>query len=253
LQRMDWFDDRYYKVTLDGKEIYLPSVTTIDSAVNKPFLNSWRGAIGNLNADIAVAIAVRMGGRVHEQVEFLLRGQEINAETSGLSQNEFWRVYIAQQMLERLTPRVIAIEATVAHLEELYAGTIDVLIEIDGGSYDINGSKPLKLGAGKYILDWKTGSTISDSNYRQQAAYFMALAHSGVTGLKGALIAHLGSKTRSGIEGLSVHHMDEAKIETCFEDFMAVKKVFERLNPNATPTVRTMPKILKLATTKEKK
>ena len=244
LSKVEWFDDRFYKVQVDGEIHYLVSVTTYDNVVNKPFLNNWRGDVGSFNAQLRMAIAIQQGNNVHNAIERMLKGETITLDH--LSQEEFYKTYLAKQWLECLNPTIERIEYTVFNIAEQYAGTVDVLIKVKAGDYMVNGSKPVPLETGYYVVDWKTGKSITDSAYRQQAAYYKALKPILKDDLKGSLIVHLGSSTRRGIAGLSTIALDEEKNEEYFKDFQAVKTLWRRLNPNVLPKIFDMPSELKL-------
>lgn len=94
-QRVEWFDDRFYKTwlplnidpvflqTLPESYIkrneteliaYLPSVTTI---IPSPNLERWRGDVGNVNADRISYIAKTKGSIIHNAIDSMVNGATV--------------------------------------------------------------------------------------------------------------------------------------------------------------------------------
>ena len=62
---------RHYEI--DGK-LY-PSVTTILSIIRKPYLERWRGEIGNEDADFIMEEAGGLGSEVHRIADNIAQGR----------------------------------------------------------------------------------------------------------------------------------------------------------------------------------
>ena len=65
MKKIQWFDQRFYKVVTKGKVDFLPSVTTILSVTPKPFLKNWVGSIGNEEANAYTKERMDFGSFVH--------------------------------------------------------------------------------------------------------------------------------------------------------------------------------------------
>ena len=99
VKRVEYFNDRFYKATLqtdtdvskiketfpnivyeyeDRIDVYLPSVTTILGATeNNSFFAKWRGEVGNERADQIMNEALDKGSRIHNAIDLLLQGNII--------------------------------------------------------------------------------------------------------------------------------------------------------------------------------
>lgn len=111
--RVEWFDDRFYKVDVplniapewlenipanyiehckDHIEVFLPSFTTIyGNTEPMPFLPKWRGKVGNVEADIISEVAKQKGSNIHNAIDLLLKGHAIifqNPKNQNVSEAE---------------------------------------------------------------------------------------------------------------------------------------------------------------------
>ncbi len=202
-RRMTTDAGRWYEVpTEDGTSRY-PSVTTILNAINKPALLNWmarterelvsrkayelysdihttpklgreawsntlKGRIGKAKAgERLLRKASNIGTETHGLIEWTLRkelGEEAGPEpalTSGAAKQAFsaWQDWRAQV---HLVPRHI--EQTVWSSKHGYAGTLDLLAEVDG----VPG-----------VIDWKTGKAVYPESHLQIVAYAAALTEMG--------------------------------------------------------------------------
>ena len=249
-----WFDDRFYKV---DDEFY-PSVTTILNVAPKPFLAHWRGQVGNWEANRIMEEAMQKGSNVHLAINTILLGGQVvyepkneakerelhlsnNSKTIFLqNQQEQLESYRFLQFLELVKPKIILTEAIVFNTQYKYAGTLDLLMEINKGEYMIAGSKPLKLEHGIYIADIKTGKQISNENYCQLSAYSMCLD----TKVIGGLVLHTNASTTKGIEGFQTHLRTADELENDFDKFLTYLKIYN-FNP-VEPKVFDLPQVLLL-------
>ena len=62
---IEYFDQRFYKMSFLDPLDYFPSVTTKLGIIDKPFLARWRGDIGNREADYRVRDAQEKGSNIH--------------------------------------------------------------------------------------------------------------------------------------------------------------------------------------------
>lgn len=143
----------HYGYEIGGR--WYPKVTTICSTIAKPGLlryyanqENFTAAQENLNR------ASDWGKLIHQIMEKILKGEKLKIAPivlPSVSAFEGWR---SQHKVSALD-----VEKTVVSKDHSYAGTLDVLAEIDG-----------KIG----ILDLKTSTGIWDEYSLQLAAYFQA-------------------------------------------------------------------------------
>lgn len=265
-----WFDEHHYKITKEGQEFYIPSVTTKLSIESKYALSRWRGDLGNREADLRMYEASNRGKRIHHSLNvFLLGGpvvynpweaplyseEEIKNMASNANgiyfvlkaQDEMMDVWKLQQFFDVVKPKIIASEQIVYSIEDDIAGTLDVALFIEKGTYPVNGSKGLVVPeSGIYIGDLKTGKTVDTSYWNQLAAYQCAYEKKEKQKTSGCLILHTGSTMRSGIPGFSALLKDSVtmKAERHLETFFDISKVWKARNPNDGPTAFKFPSLI---------
>lgn len=267
---VEFFDERWYKIARkDQPDEYYPSVTTKLSVVGKPFLATWRGDIGNREADMRLFEAQNRGSRIHKAWHTLLTGgiclyqnwknpnytkeevasytEKFNGNISLLPyQDEHLDLLKLYKFLQVVKPKIIATELPVYSDKYEEAGTIDNVFGIEAGEYLINGKEPVKVESGIYVADLKTGKSFDDTAYLQMAAY--ANMYTELTGVpvKGTLGLHTGGKTRAGIEGLSSYLHTNEEMNKDFQDFRHVSEMWLRTNKNAKPRTFVFPALLTL-------
>jgi hypothetical protein len=267
---IDWFDDRYYQVTVNGVTHYLPSVTTKLGIIDKPFLSRWRGDLGNREADLRMHEAGDRGKRIHWAYEIALKGglviynpwqnpvftadgiQELRDKNHGLvailqTQDEMLQLTKLQKQFDALKPEVLEIERKVYDIERRDAGTIDQVFRIKEGEYLISGAKPLYLAAGVYINDLKTGKSVDNNTWLQLAAYgAMYEALSGVH-ITGALITHTGATIKGGIQGLKTLVRDRLTLlGSDYPDYRHASALWERDHKDDQPETFQFPAMIRL-------
>jgi hypothetical protein len=263
-KQIEWFDDRFYRVEHEGVTYYLASVTTILGIINKPFISHWRGEVGNERANQVMNEAQDRGSRIHHACYLYSGGgivlndswkmgvfdhetrlelsKRYNGKIIVLSQEEFLPFYRYVQFFELVKPTVILSESAVYSVEMGCAGTVDVVMDIAEGEYEIGGSETVKLEGGLYTVDIKTGKQISDEYYLQVAGYDKLLQDDfDKDDLKGALVLHLEAQTKKGIEGFKAHHRTREMLDADLEDFERAKHLFYRQNKTLKPKVFELP------------
>jgi hypothetical protein len=272
-----WFDDRWYKVRYINEmkvevEEYFASVTTKLGALDEPFIRRWYGQVGLEEAMRVLREAGDRGTRLHWAWQFLNNGGAIiydpdrgapydDEELAGIkkyyngnffclkNQDEMFQMDKLKRWLDIVEPIEVKCEQIVYNIEEKDAGTLDNLMLLGPGVYEINGSKPLKLEAGWYVCDLKTGSTISAKAKMQIARYSVMCeklyAHEKhPIEIVGALILHTSASMRSGIEGLATVHIPREELLALNQDYLDIAKVWNRQCKSQKPKVRQLPALI---------
>jgi hypothetical protein len=238
LQQINFLDRRVYK---RAEGVYYPSVTTILQYMPKnKFFESWLKDVGH-NADLIMRKAGKEGTQVHEAVEKLVLGEEVtwmdnygNARYSQivwemiLKFYEFWTTY---------KPKLIAIEKFVWSDEHKYAGTADLVVEMDNEIW---------------LLDVKTSNSIHKSYDLQLASYAKGLEEAHGIKIERTGILWLKANTRSGSKkkgvyqggGWQIKVVDD--IDKNFELFKMIYKLYSLENPTTEPIYNSYPTLLKL-------
>ena len=269
IKQISWFDSRYYRIDFGNNRIeYYPSVTTKLNAEAKPFLARWRGDIGNREADIRMRESADRGSRIHygwylmttkgaviynpfqnpnytkEQV------QEIESKANGIlileNQDEMYDIYKLQEWHKIVQPKIEASELIVYSQKNKEAGQLDSLMYIKEGKYKINGATEVHIAEGLYVADLKTGKSMPDSAFMQISSYAACFMEMTKQKIAGGIVIHTGSKTKTGIEGLSTFVKTIDELKTDFENYRAVANVWERLFSNSQPKIFTFPSLIKL-------
>jgi hypothetical protein len=158
-KRVSVLDNRFYT----RFDEYYPSVTNILQFMPKgKFFETWLKDVGH-NADIIARKAANEGTQVHDAIEKYVAGEKITwLNSEGYSNysldvwklilkfHEFWSVY---------KPTLLASEIHLFSDIYKYAGTCDLVVEIDGV---------------RWLLDIKTSKSIHTSMDLQLAAYAQA-------------------------------------------------------------------------------
>lgn len=262
VEQVQWFDDHFYQV---GDEYY-PSVTTKLQVKAKPFLAKWRGDIGNREADKVMNESSERGSRIHHGWYLMTTGgvviynpfqnpnytddeiAELRSKTDVLilgNQGEMYDIYKLQKWHEIVKPESKASELIVYSKKNKDAGQLDKLMYIPGGEYEIAGAKPLKIEEGLYVVDLKTGKTVSEDAFLQISAYASCyMEMTGIT-INGGLVIHTGSTTKKGIAGLStkLRTMEEMKVD--YAHYRAVAQVYD-MTESKSPKIFEFPTLIKL-------
>jgi len=270
IRKVEWFDDRYYRIERNGSTDYYVSVTTKLSTVSKPFLAKWRGDIGNREADLRVFEASERGTRIHSAWETFTTGglvlyqphrspKYLQADLDAYMkeydghvelvryQDEMLQVNKLAQLWDILKPEQVGAEVIVFSDKYREAGTADNIWKIKEGKYPINGRTPLFIPGGTYIVDLKSGKVVDDDAYMQTASYGNSYSEMNPKiAVDGTLILHTGSSNKSGIMGLGVHLRNKEQLKQDFQDFRAVSTVWERKHPNFQPNLFEFPALLTL-------
>ena len=165
-------DERFYSLIKGDKVIYIPSVTWIlDVGYPKGIaFYKWLANKGWDEAEALKASAANKGSKIHKAVEYLMDGKIVkidsrflNPETGideELNAQEYEAVMSFVSWFNTSKPEIVKKEFTVFADDETYAGTVDLVCNIDG-----------KL----WCIDFKTGQNIWPSYELQLSAYKHAL------------------------------------------------------------------------------
>ena len=271
--RTDSRQGRFYDITdpVTGDVARYPSVTTILGAIAKPALIAWaanqeRAAVTEAAADLyadvarqpqlprpmyllaleqrlgstkahqrALAKAGEIGTQCHALIEWTLQrdlGRHVGPEPAVVEAAQW--AYMAWQdwaRAVRLTPR--AIEQTVYSRTHAYAGTMDLLADLDAGALlrllRAQGDVALSLSAFlasrdrvTALVDFKTGKGIYGEAHLQSVAYQRALAEMGHGRVDGGLIVRLPKVTTD--PGFEVAVVPPAR--DLFPTFLAARQLW---------------------------
>ncbi len=220
---------RHYEVG----ERKLPSVTTILQIVGKPALINWAAnveremvmeAAANLYEDVAgtpkmsrlgwltslqqrlgtekankklLERAGDIGSQVHALIEWTMRTKLLQkvGPSPAITDQAQWAFQAWEHWRDSIDLRPIAIEQTVWSEEHGYAGTMDLLAELNG---DVTATDYL---SGEHVthsfretlavIDWKSGKRIYQESFLQNAAYRHAIREMGHGDPKVGLIVRL--------------------------------------------------------------
>ena len=238
LKQINFLDRRVYK---RDEGVYYPSVTTILQYMPKnKFFDNWVKDVGH-NADLIMRKAGKEGTQVHEAAESLVLGKEVNwmddygnAKYSQivwemiLKFYDFWSTY---------KPKLISTEEFVFSDKFKYAGTADLLVEMDGEIW---------------LLDLKTSNNLHRSYNLQLAAYAKAIEETKGIKIKRTGIIWLKANTRSASKKKGVYQGKGWQIKTIdeidynFDLFQTIYKLYLLDNPNTEPIYKSYPTTIKL-------
>lgn len=238
LKQINFLDRRVYK---RGEGVYYPSVTTILQYMPKnKFFDNWLKDVGH-NADLILRKAGKEGTQVHEAAEKLVLGEEIswmddygNAKYSQvvwemiLKFADFWKTH---------KPKLISSEQFIWSDEHKYAGTADIVCEMDGEIW---------------LLDLKTSNALHRAYDLQLAAYAKGMEEvrgqkidrTGIIWLKAS---SRGPSKQKGVyqgKGWKIKVVDE--IEKNFDLFTTIYKLYKLDNPTTEPIYQSYPTTIKI-------
>ncbi len=277
---IEWFNEHHYridftKIPKDLKERYgfknididyFPSSTTILGVAPKPFLAKWRGQVGNWEADRVLEESQNKGSRIHNATSIWMNGGKIiynnpkrpsfnEQQLSEIINNkpylilkeqqeqlEVWRFV---QWCKAVNPKFIANELMVFSLQYSYAGTLDNIFDIQGGKFEINGTKPIEIPTGRYIIDLKTGGEDDKGHSKQLASYMTAYEEDREKDIDGGIIIYTNAQTKGKIEGLKTVLYSREQLEEQFQKFLNIKKVWDEYGMEK-PKIFELPAILSL-------
>jgi hypothetical protein len=234
-------DQRFYQ--RKAKTFY-PSVTYVLSYFPKgKFFENWMKDVGH-NSDIIARKAADEGTETHEAIEKFLNGEELVwIDEYGKAKYNLivWQMILRfADFWNTVKPRLIATEQHIFSDEYQYAGTIDLVVEIDG-----------KI----WLLDIKTSNSLHTSYDLQLAAYAQAwnenfdipIENTGIIWLKSS--SRGADKSGKKIQGdgwalKSPHNTYQDNLQS----FLKVYDIFKLENPDMKPYSEKLPTSIKLQT-----
>lgn len=239
LSRIDFLDRRVYK---RGDGIFYPSVTSILSYMPKSrFYETWIKDVGH-NADIVLQRAGKEGTQVHEAVERLVNGEEVEwISPKGVANYNLpvWEMILRfADFWETHKPELVSSEEFIFSDKFKYAGTADLVVMLNGE---------------RWLLDVKTSNSLHKSHELQLAAYANAFNENKGEGyIQRTGIIWLKSMTRKesklpGVyqgKGWQIKVVDD--IEKNFELFQLIYKLYEMEHPTTEPLYSSYPTSVKL-------
>lgn len=239
IEVIEWYDDRFYKVkNAQGEFVYLPSVTTKLGIIIDSFLLRWYGDLGTERAQWRSTKAKEQGSKIHEAAVWLWQGKELLVEE--FTQEEWIQLMRFLEFYKSINPVLFGEPETIVYdLKNNYAGTLDMPVWIKGGMYNIGMSKPIEIKEGFYVGDLKTGKSINQRYHYQTAAYAKALEKD----IEGTFILWTGADTKSGWKMIL---RNRTEIESDFQGFLEIARVWDRENANTLPKQIEMPVKLSL-------
>lgn len=238
LKQINFLDRRVYK---RSEGLYYPSVTTILGYMPKNrFFETWIKDVGH-NADIIMRKAGDEGTQTHNAIEELLLGKEIEwmDEYGNAKFNELvWGMILKfKDFWEQTKPKLVYSEEFTFSDEFKYAGTTDLVLEIENETW---------------LVDIKTSNSLHKSYDLQLAAYSKAIEETkGIkidrTGILWLKSSKRGPSKREGIQGKGWELKAVDDIDNNFELFKAVYKMYEIENPVTEPIYNSYPTTVSLS------
>jgi hypothetical protein len=213
-------DERFYSKRVDDKIVWIPSVTWIADFLPKGIgFYKWLANTGWDESQSLKEAGGERGTMVHNAIETLLRGNTIKYNTiindRELTTEEYYGVMSFKKWFDTYKPIVERFETTVFSPDDRYAGTLDLQCIINED---------------RYIVDFKTSSSIWPSHIIQVSAY----KHACGVEIKNLAILQLGYKrNKNGYKF--------TEIPDKFDLFNAAYKIWADEMSNVSPLQRDYP------------
>lgn len=238
IQQHATFDDRFYEIAPpEGEKEFYPSVSTILSSTQQGnFLTEYRvQEASNKGAEIAnyeFLLKALRGTRVHAACEIYCKGVALNwFDDHGrkLYEDDEWKAIVRfAHWMESTGAKVLATEMTVFNHAHRYAGTLDLIVEIEGLVY---------------VVDIKTSKQVYEDHLLQVIGYREA-AQEMFPEIKvyGAGVLALNTRHKIG------YHWKIADDENEYEDlrtkFLKRVELFHLYHPDFQPKRDILPTTL---------
>lgn len=223
-------DERWYiKTNEDGSTVEYPSVTWIaDNYPKGVGFYMWLAKKGWDESESIKESAGNRGTKVHQAISELLLGNAIamdgtlrnsdTGEPEPITLEEYEAIMSFADWHKETKPKVLANEIAVFNEKERYAGTIDLLCEIEGE---------------KWLIDFKTSADIWPSHELQISAYKHADIDSEMKPEKLGIL-QVGYRRNK-------KKFKFTEIEDQFDLFLAAKMIWKKECSNVTTFVKDYP------------
>ena len=195
----------------------VPSVTEILGYIDNQGLIDWANAIGRRgqnNKDVA-AKAARYGTATHSAIEnYLKEGYD-----TGFLDNSSFKAFLKWWNGINSCHKVVILGQEEALVTELFAGTYDLLVSIDG-----------KI----YMIDFKTSNHVNYKYFMQLAAYRYLIYRLKGISIDGVIILQLGKGPNAGFTEfpLDFNIPDHYNfIENCMNAFVGALYTYHNAEP----------------------
>lgn len=235
-KQLNVFDQRFYKRNNE----YYPSVSTILNYFPKGrFFEDWIRDVGH-NSDFIASQAADEGSQVHDAAEHFIKGKEIQwLDANGTAQYSLhvWKMILKfAEFWNRYKPKLIATEYHLFSDNHKYAGTADLIVEMNG---DV------------WLIDIKTSNSLHTTHELQLGAYATAwnethdtkITKTGILWLKAATRTEGKGDDMKG-KGWQVKVVDE--IEKNTEMFLKIYDIYRLENPSDKPIIMQYPTSIKI-------
>lgn len=213
-------DERWYQ----KGDKYVPSVTWVAGHYPKGVaFYKWLANKGWDEAEAIKSSAGDKGSKVHRAIEELMSGATLkmdakysdgNGQESELSVEEWECIMSFADWFKETKPKILQLEQVVFNDQMNYAGTVDMVCEINGK---------------KFIVDIKTSQSIWPEYELQVSAYKHAM-----TGIEGLAILQVGYR-------LNKRKWKFNEVEDKFDLFQSAYKIWLNENENVSPKQREYP------------
>jgi len=237
-KQINILDSRFYR----RNNKFYPSVSSILNFFPKnKYFETFLKDVG-YNADIIAAKAAFEGSQVHNAIEKLIKGEQIewiDPQGNALYTLEVWKMILKfVDFWKTYHPTLIAVEYHLFSDEHEYAGTADLICKINN-----------KL----WLIDIKTSNSLHTSHELQLAAYAMAwnethsepIEQTGIMWLKAATRKPDKKGEKMQGEGWQMKTFDRSIIES-FKLFQNIHELYRLENPNSRPVTESLPISVKL-------
>ncbi|MBX6361016.1 MAG: hypothetical protein IRZ03_13155 [Acidobacterium ailaaui] len=227
-------DERYYLID----DVFYPSVTYILQYFPKnKFFEDWLKNVGR-NSDIILERAGEEGSALHDIIDRIIKGETVRLLDDSFNLKypiNVWNMAIRfLDFYKSSNMKVLKNEIVIFSKKYVYAGTVDLVCEINGE---------------RWIIDLKTSNSVHDSYFLQIAAYKNAweeiygekIDKIGILWLKASTRTKIGFKQG---EGWKLIEADD--FERYFDMFLTVYKLYFYNNPNVKPSILNYPIELKI-------
>lgn len=241
LKRIDFCDKRVYQ---RAEGLYYPSVTSIlGAAPVDPFFLRWVEEVGK-NAEIIRNQAGIEGTAVHEAMEQLALGKTIDWKDefgNARYSLKVWQMILrGADFFNTVKPKILASEQFLFSDKYQYAGTTDLLTEVNTGDDKRE----------KWLLDFKTSNHVSLTYSMQLAAYAKALEEQQGIVVDRCGIVWLKAATRGprkgAFQGEGWQIIFSDSIDDDFRAFLDIYDVFKIYNKKIEPYTKSYPTEVKL-------